>query len=146
VVLTEDAAPVRHGPAKQRNAFSRLTETDEAGKAALKRAVVIKLNGGLGTSMGLERAKSLLPVRDDLSFLDLIARQVLALRSSVGTDIPLLLMNSFRTAPDTEDVLAGYPGLKLDDLPLGRQLRHLKVVGEHDALFGLGRDRATRER
>lgn len=40
------------------------------GVAALGRTVVIKLNGGLGTSMGLDRAKSLLPVRGDLTFLD----------------------------------------------------------------------------
>jgi UTP--glucose-1-phosphate uridylyltransferase len=90
----------------------------EAGRTAMASTAIIKLNGGLGTSMGLERAKSLLPVREDLSFLDLIARQVLALRASVGTDIPLLLMNSFRTEADTESVLAGYPSLKLVDVPL----------------------------
>ena len=32
-----------------------------AGEEALKRTVVLKLNGGLGTSMGMDRAKSLLP-------------------------------------------------------------------------------------
>jgi UTP--glucose-1-phosphate uridylyltransferase len=90
----------------------------EAGRTAMASAAIIKLNGGLGTSMGLERAKSLLTVRDDLSFLDLIARQVVALRASTGTDIPLMLMNSFRTASDTASVLAGYPNLKLDDVPL----------------------------
>lgn len=47
---------------------------------ALEQAIVIKLNGGLGTSMGMTRAKSLLEVRDGLSFLDVIARQVLSLR------------------------------------------------------------------
>ena len=41
---------------------------------------MVKLNGGLGTSMGMDRAKSLLEVRDGLTFLDVIARQVLALR------------------------------------------------------------------
>src|SRR5262245_41231076 len=49
----------------------------DAGIAALDRAVVIKLNGGLGTTMGMTRAKSLLVVKDDLCFLDIIARQVL---------------------------------------------------------------------
>ena len=37
--------------------------------SALAQTVVIKLNGGLGTSMGMTQAKSLLPVRDGLSFL-----------------------------------------------------------------------------
>jgi UTP--glucose-1-phosphate uridylyltransferase len=92
---------------------------EEAGRSAMSSAAVIKLNGGLGTSMGLNRAKSLLPVRDDLSFLDLIARQVLALRTEVETDTPLLLMNSFRTANDSDCCLAGYPELALGDLALG---------------------------
>jgi len=91
----------------------------EVGRSAMARAAVIKLNGGLGTSMGLERAKTLLPVRDNLSFLDLIARQMLALRIEVETDIPLLLMNSFRTANDSDRALAGYPKLLVPNLPLG---------------------------
>src|SRR3954462_13595296 len=48
--------------------------------AAIRKTAVIKLNGGLGTSMGMDRAKSLLCVRRGLSFLDIIARQVLHLR------------------------------------------------------------------
>jgi UTP--glucose-1-phosphate uridylyltransferase len=91
----------------------------EIGTARLDTVVVIKLNGGLGTSMGLDRAKSLLPVRGRLSFLDLIARQVLALRERVGAKIPLLLMNSFRTAADSERALADYPDLVSEDLGLG---------------------------
>jgi UTP--glucose-1-phosphate uridylyltransferase len=104
----------------------------EAGQIAMPSVVVIKLNGGLGTSMGLERAKSLLSVRDDLSFLDLIARQVLALRSSVGTDIPLLLMNSFRTSEDSERVLRGYPELAVEDVPLGFVQNMVPKVLESD--------------
>jgi UTP--glucose-1-phosphate uridylyltransferase len=102
------------------------------GVEALRRVAVIKLNGGLGTSMGLECAKSLLPVRDDLSFLDLIARQVLALRSEVGTEVPLLLMDSFRTAQDTRRVLEGYPELVRRDLPLSfLQHRVPKIDADH---------------
>ena len=48
--------------------------------AALRRTAVVKLNGGLGTSMGLSGPKSVLEVRDGLTFLDVVARQVLALR------------------------------------------------------------------
>ncbi len=91
----------------------------ETGTARLDAVVVIKLNGGLGTSMGLDRAKSLLPVRGRLSFLDLIARQVLALRERAGSRIPLVFMNSFRTAADSERVLAAYPDLVSGDLGLG---------------------------
>lgn len=77
----------------------------ETGRAALPRTVVVKLNGGLGTGMGLERAKSLLTVKDGLTFLDIIARQ--ALRSRV----PLVLMNSFATRADSLAALGAYPEL-----------------------------------
>jgi UTP--glucose-1-phosphate uridylyltransferase len=79
---------------------------------------VIKLNGGLGTSMGLDRAKSLLEVRDGLSFLDIIARQVLWAREQYGVSLPLIFMNSFRTSQDTERALSGYDDLPVPELPL----------------------------
>ena len=91
----------------------------DSGMEAIGTAAVIKLNGGLGTSMGLERAKSLIKVRGELSFLDLIARQVLAMRKETGVSIPLLLMNSFRTADDAESALSLYPELAVAGLPLG---------------------------
>ena len=77
-----------------------------AGEEALRHAVMLKLNGGLGTSMGLKKAKSLLKVKDDKAFLDLIAQQALHL------GIPLVLMNSFTTAEDSLALLEKYPELK----------------------------------
>lgn len=85
----------------------------------LRQTLVIKLNGGLGTSMGLERAKSLLPVKDGLTFLDLIARQVLHLRERHGVPLRFMLMNSFSTSQDTLQFLRKYPALgKPRDLEL----------------------------
>ena len=75
---------------------------------------MIKLNGGLGTSMGMDRAKSLLCVRRGLSFLDIIARQVLHLRRQYGAPLPLIFMNSFRTSADTLAALARYQDLQVD--------------------------------
>jgi UTP--glucose-1-phosphate uridylyltransferase len=86
--------------------------------AALDQAVVLKLNGGLGTSMGMTRAKSLLEVKDGLTFLDIIVRQVLHLRERHGARVPLLLMNSFATRDDTLTNLERYPDLAVDGLPL----------------------------
>jgi UTP--glucose-1-phosphate uridylyltransferase len=83
----------------------------EAGRDATGRVVTIKLNGGLGTSMGLTGPKSLLVVKEGLTFLDIIARQ--ALRDGA----PLLLMNSFVTDAESLAVLARYPELH-GDLPL----------------------------
>ncbi|HET7071219.1 MAG TPA: UTP--glucose-1-phosphate uridylyltransferase [Nocardioides sp.] len=91
---------------------------DEAASAALRTTVGIKLNGGLGTSMGMERAKSLLCVRHGMSFLDVIARQVLHLRREHDAPLPLMFMNSFRTSSDTMDALARYADLPADGLPL----------------------------
>jgi UTP--glucose-1-phosphate uridylyltransferase len=86
--------------------------------SALERAVVLKLNGGLGTSMGMTEAKSLIEVKDGHTFLDVIVRQVLHLRKRHGADIPLLLMDSFATRGDTLAALERYPELKLEGLPL----------------------------
>jgi UTP--glucose-1-phosphate uridylyltransferase len=86
--------------------------------ADLERAVVLKLNGGLGTSMGMTKAKSLVEVKDGHTFLDVIARQVLHLRESHGAQIPLLLMNSFATRDDSLEALERYPDLPLEGLPL----------------------------
>ncbi len=77
----------------------------------LSQAVVIKLNGGLGTGMGLERAKSLLPLKDGLTFLDFIVRQILYLRKKHDTPLRFLLMNSFSTSRDTLEFLKKYPAL-----------------------------------
>lgn len=87
-----------------------------AGVQALTRTVVIKLNGGLGTSMGMTRAKSLMPVKGSSSFLDIFVRQVLCLRERYGCRLPLVLMNSYRTRADTLESLAKYPGLAVDGL------------------------------
>ena len=86
--------------------------------AALDQAVVLKLNGGLGTSMGMTQAKSLLEVKEGLSFLDIIVRQILWLRERHGARVPLLLMNSFATRDDTLAALERYPDLAVDGLPL----------------------------
>ena len=59
--------------------LAEIADYESAGREAISRAAVIKLNGGLGTGMGLSKAKSLLPVRPGLSFLDSISKQVLSL-------------------------------------------------------------------
>ena len=91
---------------------------DETAADAIRTTVVIKLNGGLGTSMGMDRAKSLLCVRRGLSFLDIIARQVLHLRKEYQAPLPLIFMNSFRTSADTLAALARYQDLAVEGLPL----------------------------
>jgi len=86
--------------------------------AALRQVAMVKLNGGLGTSMGITGPKSALVVKDGLTFLDVIAGQTLALRKRHGVDLPLLLMNSFRTRDASLVVLERYADLAVDGLPL----------------------------
>ena len=50
--------------------------TKEAIKEMLDKLVVLKLNGGLGTSMGCTGTKSLISVRNELTFLDLTVQQI----------------------------------------------------------------------
>lgn len=82
--------------------------TPEADAALLAQSVLIKLNGGLGTGMGLQKAKSLLEIKPGLTFLDVIVRQVRHLREQAGYPVNLLLMNSFSTSADTMAHLAQY--------------------------------------
>ena len=74
----------------------------------LRQTLVLKLNGGLGTSMGLEKAKTLLRVRGDLTFLDIIVQQFLYLRANVAPGLGLFFMNSFSTSEDTLGALQAY--------------------------------------
>jgi UTP--glucose-1-phosphate uridylyltransferase len=85
-----------------------LAEITTPDPALLAQTVVIKLNGGLGTGMGLQGPKSLLAVRDGVNFLDLMVRQILDLRATGGADVRLLLMNSFSTSADTLGHLKNY--------------------------------------
>jgi UTP--glucose-1-phosphate uridylyltransferase len=84
------------------------------GDPPLDQAVVLKLNGGLGTSMGMTQAKSLIEAKDGLTFLDVIARQVVSLREHSGARVPLVLMDSFRTHDDALAALGDFES----DVPL----------------------------
>jgi UDP-N-acetylglucosamine pyrophosphorylase len=79
--------------------------------ALLAQAAILKLNGGLGTSMGLEKAKSLLEVRPGVTFLDLTAQQILHFRATSRANVRFLLMNSFSTSQDTRAFLSKHPEL-----------------------------------
>ena len=87
-------------------------------REVLDRLVVIKLNGGLGTSMGLSGPKSLLEVKPGTRFLDVLATQVLALRERHGARLPLVLMDSAVTRDPSLEALRRYDGLRVLGLPL----------------------------
>ncbi len=129
VVREDEIEPVVDVPA-----FDELPEPSaEEARAALDQAVVLKLNGGLGTGMGMTRAKSLLEVKDGLTFLDVIARQVLAQRAVSGARIPLVLMNSFATRDDSLAALRRHDGIEAD-VPLDFVQNRVPKIRDDDGL------------
>jgi UTP--glucose-1-phosphate uridylyltransferase len=108
LIPTAELAPAEQVPA--------LDELPEPERGALERFAVIKLNGGLATSMGLQRPKSLVEAREGRSFLDIIVAQTRALRARHGVRLPLVLMNSEATQVETLEALAAYPDLPVEGL------------------------------
>ena len=100
-------------------------EMKDAGTSALPKAILLKLNGGLGTSMGLQKAKSLLPIKNGLTFLDIIAKQA----ETSGT--PLVLMDSYSTSEDSLAALENYPELH-GDIPLDFLQHKVPKIVSHD--------------
>ena len=94
-----------------------LQELPEPGDpAVLDRFAVIKLNGGLATTMGLQRPKSLIEARDGHSFLEIIIGQTIAMRRRYGARLPLVLMDSEATQAETLAALSGHDGLAVNEL------------------------------
>ncbi|MFW6415002.1 MAG: UTP--glucose-1-phosphate uridylyltransferase [Thermodesulfobacteriota bacterium] len=91
-------------------------EDEDFGRSILDRAVMLKLNGGLGTSMGMPHAKSLLTVREDYTFLDIILEQARIKGKSEQGEGSLILMNS----PNTDNEIREHLELTCyhDNLPL----------------------------
>ena len=87
--------------------YQTLAQRENFDPALVAQTVIIKLNGGLGTSMGLKKVKSLLEVRPGVNFLDLMVRQVLSLRLKTGSEVKFLLMNSQASSDDTQHYLRG---------------------------------------
>ncbi|MCI5066754.1 UTP--glucose-1-phosphate uridylyltransferase [bacterium] len=111
-IASTEIAPVEGLPRLEELAHLR-----SVGEAALPKVMVCKLNGGLGTGMGLEGAKSLLPVRDGKTFLDIAIQQILTARKQWNAPVPFLCLNSFRTVQDTEEVFENYGDFNNSLLP-----------------------------
>ena len=106
LISDEDILPVNSDHIEDAD---RIQKYAEAGRKATSSAVMIKLNGGLGTSMGLTRAKSLLKVKNEKTFLEIILKQ------AEKRHAKLALMNSYSTHEDTIDAISK---IKPPDSPL----------------------------
>ncbi|KAJ7543436.1 hypothetical protein O6H91_09G038300 [Diphasiastrum complanatum] len=106
-----------------------LSDDPSETKALLDKLAVLKLNGGLGTTMGCTGPKSVIEVRNGLTFLDLIVQQIEVLNKTYGSDVPLVLMNSFNTHDDTIEIVRKYDSSKLD-VHIFNQSQYPRIVAE----------------
>ncbi len=91
------------------NSFENSQETALVkDKSILNKVAILKLNGGLGTSMGCTGPKSIINIKDNLSFLDIICNQIKVLNKKYSSNIPLVLMNSLNTESDTKNICKNY--------------------------------------
>lgn len=94
-------------PVNQLPKLEDLPECDDSLYAS--RIAVLKLNGGLGTSMGLRGPKSLLMVREGYNFLEILLKQIKSCRLLHHACVPLVLLNSFNTSFQTEQLVGAHP-------------------------------------
>ena len=110
---------------------SQVVGYDELGAEAsvefLNKLAVVKLNGGLGTSMGCVGPKSVIEVREGMSFLDLSVRQIEHLNRTFNVNVPFVLMNSFNTDQDTQSIIKKYEGHNVDIITFN-QSRYPRIV------------------
>ncbi|CAJ0585334.1 unnamed protein product, partial [Mesorhabditis spiculigera] len=115
---------------------------DDQVASMLSKLVVIKLNGGLGTSMGCKGPKSVIAVRNDLTFLDLTMQQIQQLNRTYNVDVPLVLMNSFNTDDDTQKLLKKYANVKVSVVSFC-QSRYPRINKE--TLMPIGKDMSSND-
>ncbi|PJZ57295.1 UTP--glucose-1-phosphate uridylyltransferase [Leptospira barantonii] len=82
--------------------LEKIEAENSQGPEILKNLVVIKLNGGLGTSMGLSGPKSLIPLKEGMSFLEIFAKQSEVIQKKYNVSVPLILMDSFSTQKESQ--------------------------------------------
>ncbi len=109
------------------DAESLPSRLERVGVQNMHKTAFIKLNGGLGTSMGLKGAKSRLKVKSSLSFMDIIVRQ----GQYADARMPLIFMNSFTTRQDTLNTLERYSDLHNGDIPVDFLQHKIPKVDAH---------------
>ena len=112
-------------------------QLDQIDPSLLDKLVVLRLNGGLGTTMGCQGPKSVIEVRDGLTFLDLCVRQIEHLNETYNVNVPFILMSSFNTADDTDRVIQKYENHNINILTFN-QSKYPRV--SRDTLLPVARE------
>ncbi|MCL2845084.1 MAG: UTP--glucose-1-phosphate uridylyltransferase [Chitinivibrionia bacterium] len=98
IIRESEILPVEYGSVEKFCDIPKVADTQN-------KTAVIKLNGGLGTSMGMDFPKSFVEVREGKRFIDLAAEN-----SSERT--PLIFMNSAATREMTDKFITENPQIK----------------------------------
>lgn len=110
--------------------YTAIKEADKNSvKNFLNKLVVLKLNGGLGTTMGCVGPKSIIEVREGHTFLDLSVKQIEYLNAKYDVNVPFVLMNSFNTHDDTSRIIKKFQGYNVEILTFN-QSRYPRISKE----------------
>ncbi len=116
--------------------YAKIANYHDIGYNQIKHLAIVRLNGGLATSMGLKQPKALLNIQSGTNFLDNMIQTVSKLRQQHQCHIPMVLMNSFATQAETIDYIAFFANLLLKDLPnVFVQCRMPRINAETKAPF-----------
>jgi UTP--glucose-1-phosphate uridylyltransferase len=83
-------------------------DNDFMNRDVLNKLAIVKLNGGLGTTMKCSKAKGCLEVFENKTFLDIFINQVIFVNKKFSCNMPIVLMNSEYTETDTQLILDKY--------------------------------------
>jgi UTP--glucose-1-phosphate uridylyltransferase len=109
IIRESEILPVEYGSVEKFCDIPKVADTQ------IKTAV-IKLNGGLGTSMGMDFPKSFVEVREGKRFIDLAIMQQERNSDNRQAAQPLIFMNSDVTANMTDKFIAENPQIKYGNI------------------------------
>jgi len=125
-----DWSKIKPPPSEMVLTYGNIAQCPESRLQELgQKLAVLKLNGGLGTTMGCTGPKSAIEVRNDLTFLDLTVQQIKDLNELYKTNVPLVLMNSFNTHDETSKIIQKYAHSNVNVLTFN-QSRHPRILKE----------------
>jgi len=120
------------------NGFSDYNDLPEINENEInnisKQISVIKLNGGLGTTMGCTGPKSLMKIKNEYTFMDILLKQ------NSFYNIPFILMNSFYTDQTTKDYLKNISKEQLTNIYTFNQNCYPRIIKDTGEYFDIKTD------
>lgn len=101
----------------------------------MSKLVIVKLNGGLGTTMGCSGPKSMIKLRNNMNFLDITVKQLKEISKKYNCDLPLVLMNSFNTDKQTKEQKIDYSNVEMFNQSMYPRLDSESLLPIEDELY-----------